>query len=47
MFSIVKLNGCHFNPQNKEMSVFSIPFCNLSYPGNKLFMVKSFERKGT
>lgn len=46
MFSIMKLNDCHFNLQNKEMSVFSIPFCHLSQPGNELFMVGSYERKG-
>lgn len=33
-------------PQNKEMSVFSIPFCHPSHPGNKLFMARGYERKG-
>lgn len=46
-FSIMMLNDCHFNPQDKEMSVFSIPFCHLPHPGDKLVMAKSDERKGT
>lgn len=36
----------NFNPQNKEMTVFSIPFCHLSHPGNKLFVARGSERKG-
>lgn len=47
MFSIMKLNDCHFNLHDKEISVFSIPFCHFSHPGNKLFMARSYGTKRT